>query len=764
MAKAKQAGIKTRLKSSADSVLDHELLLLAVALPILVLPRAYIWKFQRGLNAYAPLEDSSLAYPGPLTYLALGLIALPWLLRLARRGHLTSRTPLDGPIALYVLTAAIGLWPSVDPAFSLDRFLGMVAGVALYYGLVNWAGADNRLGSRIARTWVLVGLLLAGGMALAVFAFLQTDWSVQPVSQYNALFQPVYNLLVGLPKVATKGICISVIAGTLIVVIPIGLCLLFAPIKRVWKLLLLISQLLLTSHVILGWSRGDMLALALTLLILPGFVNRRWRWFLAGIVTLFLGTAIILWAGNHLGLFSFSLFDFLSRLCPSRWQVWTRAVYMIRDYPFTGVGLDTFRIIAQNNYPYFDHAFDQTEHAHNLFLQAGVDQGALGIIAVLWMVVAFYLAAWRANEITRSWIVEHRTATAERQSTASNQLSVVNYQWLAAGLTGGFTAFLIGSLFDNGVASTARMALVIWAVLGLMMAVVRALSWELRTESPGQGMFAAKGRVVSTGLLGPKGFVAAAITLAFVLAIAGYPTVAGAFYNNLGNVYRDQGLYAQGLSDSDRADYGQKALASLERAVEVDHRNGWAHGNLGILYYKAANSQEVCNRIGRTPGLRFQPSGFFEGLAQVAATGDSISHQSAINYLPLATSHLQSATQLAPGDLFAHLFLAEAYRVQGRLDEAAREYVTAGAPVEYVIGEGWNRWDWGRGDYEAAVAQLTIATLMDPESAEAYYALGRCHQQQREYPAARQAYQMALQIDPQHQLARTELDKLKGAQ
>ena len=63
---------------------------------------------------------------------------------------------------------------------------------------------------------------------------------------------------------------------------------------------------------------------------------------------------------------------------------------MIRDYPFTGIGLDTFRLVAQNEYPYFNYAFNQTEHPHNIFLQAGVDGGVLGLLALLWLIVAFY--------------------------------------------------------------------------------------------------------------------------------------------------------------------------------------------------------------------------------------------------------------------------------------------------------------------------------------------------------------------------------------
>jgi O-antigen ligase len=85
--------------------------------------------------------------------------------------------------------------------------------------------------------------------------------------------------------------------------------------------------------------------------------------------------------------------NLLTQLRPSRWQVWTRALLMIRDYPFTGIGLDTFRLVAQNEYPYFNYAFNQTEHPHNLFLQAGVDGGVLGLLALVWLIVAFYRTA-----------------------------------------------------------------------------------------------------------------------------------------------------------------------------------------------------------------------------------------------------------------------------------------------------------------------------------------------------------------------------------
>jgi len=53
------------LKRVAGWVISAEPLLLIVAVPVLVMPASYLWKAQRGLNAYDALGDPSLAWPGP---------------------------------------------------------------------------------------------------------------------------------------------------------------------------------------------------------------------------------------------------------------------------------------------------------------------------------------------------------------------------------------------------------------------------------------------------------------------------------------------------------------------------------------------------------------------------------------------------------------------------------------------------------------------------------------------------------------------------
>jgi O-antigen ligase len=74
----------------------------------------------------------------------------------------------------------------------------------------------------------------------------------------------------------------------------------------------------------------------------------------------------------------------------ARLEIWSRAVQALGDYPYTGMGLGTFRVVAPLLYPLFSvpSTYD-IAHAHNFFLQTALDLGLLGLVAVL----AIYLLA-----------------------------------------------------------------------------------------------------------------------------------------------------------------------------------------------------------------------------------------------------------------------------------------------------------------------------------------------------------------------------------
>jgi putative inorganic carbon (HCO3(-)) transporter len=133
----------------------------------------------------------------------------------------------------------------------------------------------------------------------------------------------------------------------------------------------------------------------------------------------------------------------------ARPEIWSRALYALQDFPWTGLGMNMFRRQAHTLYPYATIAAGaDLGHAHNQFLQAGVDLGLPGLIAyvALWLVSGLALAhAWRAA--ASSWA-----------------------RWLSAGLSAALLGSFVFGLTD-AVALGARPGFVWWMMLGVVTAL-----------------------------------------------------------------------------------------------------------------------------------------------------------------------------------------------------------------------------------------------------------------------------------------------------
>ena len=113
-----------------------------------------------------------------------------------------------------------------------------------------------------------------------------------------------------------------------------------------------------------------------------------------------------------------------------RQEVWNRALSMIRDFPWTGIGAGTYGKVAPLLYPFLLHAPSlQVQHAHNLFLQVAVDFGIPGLVAFV-ALLAYTLGLGRK-------------AHKEFQATR-NHLGCV----LVVGYLCGLAAMIIHGIFD----------------------------------------------------------------------------------------------------------------------------------------------------------------------------------------------------------------------------------------------------------------------------------------------------------------------------
>jgi putative inorganic carbon (HCO3(-)) transporter len=238
---------------------------------------------------------------------------------------------------------------------------------------------------------------------------------------------------------------------------------------------------------ILTQSRGGYVALAVTLpALIMIALPPRWRWYSLAILALLvitLGTlvasqweAVLAWImGSNLAAdpeLSLNSLD-------GRLEIWSRAIYGIQDFPFTGMGMGAFRRVVQVLYPLFLVGPDSDiGHAHNEFLQAALDLGILGLIAF----IALYIVAfWMLIQTWQSARFNAQSAPSEQRAagpltTPSEWFSGMGaspfadarlVQLTVLGFGGGLLAHMLWGLTD-AMALGARPAFLFWIILGLI--------------------------------------------------------------------------------------------------------------------------------------------------------------------------------------------------------------------------------------------------------------------------------------------------------
>jgi len=294
------------------------------------------------------------------------------------------RTPGDYAMLLLVLMALVSLWATSLPEKTNPQVLRLLSGIGLYYALVNWTNTPKRL------RLILSGLVLAG-LGLALLAPFGVEWPVSKLPFIPAALYQRFSLWLA------DTIHPNVIAGNLALILPIAMgWLLFAWRKMSWfeRVLCGIAVPLMLAVIGLTQSRGAWMATgaALTLLLIL-----RWRWGWIGLALIGIASAILI---NSFGWFVSPGFrPILEKVASSntiggidgRLEIWSRAVYMIQDFPFTGVGMGSFMEVADAMYPFFRYTPESIHHAHNLFLQVAVDLGIPGLVA--WLVLLLTILA-----------------------------------------------------------------------------------------------------------------------------------------------------------------------------------------------------------------------------------------------------------------------------------------------------------------------------------------------------------------------------------
>jgi O-antigen ligase len=323
-----------------------------------------------------------------------------WLIK----GEVTwKRTPLDLPLLAFIASAALSTIFAVNHDVAIfgtyDRWEGLLTVAS--YALVFWLAVQLLSGEGDARglTWSL----LISGYLIGAVAVLQSGFGLfgggyfqngtnGPIRADVTLANPDFTgiflamlLPVALAKVISRRPATTrVLAANLVVILALGLLATFTRAAWIGAVIGVIVVLALRRGRFHPWPVVISVAV-----VLIGFAA------LAGTVASRPSTAQG-GIGNALLSRVVSIADLSSGTEAKRLLVWRDTISLIASRPLVGYGPDTFGLV----YPQFQSSNRSGvlwDKPHQDALGVMASQGILGLIAYLWILVAFVRAFWRGR-------------------------------------------------------------------------------------------------------------------------------------------------------------------------------------------------------------------------------------------------------------------------------------------------------------------------------------------------------------------------------
>lgn len=356
----------------------------------------------------APLLFLPNSVPSWGVAVGLGLLALSWITRGATGGEWLPYTPATLAISFWLLIMLpVAIWvapPTLRETYSWPRTYVLVWNYSLFATVVAYAGcAPKRL------QWALLAWI-AAAVSIALVAPFGMEYRLK-LPGISLLAQHIPRPLSGMFSGPESGFSSNQLAGALLYVLPVPLTLvLMGRTQRTWQWWgAALCSAVLGLAMLLAQSRGGILGLiaaSATILLL----TRRRGWLLLGLTTLALIVVIYFLPGEWVDFVSdapgIDSVGGVSTVRDFRVELWQSALLAIWDYPYTGMGFGTFRVIAPQLYPIPFSAPDfDLAHAHNFFLQTALDFGVPGFCAMLAIYWAALVDLYRLAHVTTKNVV-----------------------------------------------------------------------------------------------------------------------------------------------------------------------------------------------------------------------------------------------------------------------------------------------------------------------------------------------------------------------
>lgn len=358
-------------------------------------------------------------------------------------GHIVanSQSPIRVILFFILLWLPVNLWLSADRKTSWVAAGYLLFGITICMALINWMPTRRN-------PQLIAGLFIFISAVLATISPPVVAWK----PQFRLFHFPLYSYLQSIPFNLGETIHANVLAGILVLALPLLFSIILQ--KSVTKELhryryLSISRVLygllfglIFSILMLTQSRGGYLA---AIVALPIVLILHWPRLLYLILVPVI-TVII-------AIEQFGAQFFLEQLSgdgslgglDGRIYIWSLSLNTLHDFFLTGIGIGTFHSVIPFLFP-IGVNIENFPHAHNLFLQVGLDLGLPGLIAYLALLFnLFAMLVWtlRTPQINQS----NRT--------------------LAIGASGSLVAMLVHGLLD-AVTWDTKLAFMPWLLFALI--------------------------------------------------------------------------------------------------------------------------------------------------------------------------------------------------------------------------------------------------------------------------------------------------------
>ena len=352
-----------------------------------------------------------------------------------------TRTPVDIPAVILFAASILSLMISAVPEITAAQVYRLWSGMLLFYAIVHAFDTEEKL-KRVPQ------LLWLAGVGLFLFSLISVEWNTEKLPFLPAEIYDRFFLLV------SDTVNPNVLAGSLLIfaVFFFQNLIWTSPRKSpIYWLSFGAALILVSAMLVLSQSRSALLALVMAGALL---IALRWRW---GWTVVGLGALAAAWGASQYGITDLADVFFGGQQFKGfdgRAEIWARGIFMLQDFPFTGIGMGLFWDVVSRIYPLSPDSTAIIYHVHNLFLQIGIDLGLPGLIA------------WTAISLSGFYILVRLTAALGDQ----------RHSWragFAAALLAVLCAVYIHGIFDSVIWGMVRTAPLLWLVWGCVFALWR---------------------------------------------------------------------------------------------------------------------------------------------------------------------------------------------------------------------------------------------------------------------------------------------------